>query len=502
MRRGIAILLSIIAIMETNAQNKSIDRQPVAAGKFYSAGKDALSSDLSQLFLVCKKSEEKLNVRAIITPHAGYVFSGKIAASAFSSIDKDHNYKNIFIIGSSHVMSFNGASVYNTGDYITPLGRMIVNKEIANNLKNDNDVFNYPTTAHLQEHSIEVQVPFIQYYFNCKPMIIPVIIGTNNQATLKKIAEALRPWFTSDNLFIISSDFSHYPPYKEAIAADNATAKGLVSGDPETFLEALKNNSSKNIEGLATSMCGWTSGLVLLYLSAPNKNLEYKMLDYCNSGDSEYGDKERVVGYNAIELVDKKSKSESKNEKKGSFSFNDEEKKKLFDIAKTSINSRFNNNVRSELDSKQMPEKLKMNYGAFVTLKINGNLRGCIGRFISSDPLYEVVRLSALSSAFEDPRFPPLTKEEFVKTDIEITVLGPLQKISGPEEIILGKHGIYIKKNFSSGTMLPQVAIEQGWTVEQFLGYTSRDKAGLGWDGWKNAELFVYEGVVLEENSK
>jgi len=143
-----------------------------------------------------------------------------------------------------------------------------------------------------------------------------------------------------------------------------------------------------------------------------------------------------------------------------------------------------------------------MHYGAFVTIKIGGNLRGCIGRFISSDPLYEVVKASAISSAFEDPRFPPLTKEEYAKTDIEITVLGPLQEIAGPNEIILGKHGIYIKKDFRSGTMLPQVAIEQGWTVEQFLGYTSRDKAGLGWDGWKDAELFVYEGVVLEDNSK
>jgi len=156
----------------------------------------------------------------------------------------------------------------------------------------------------------------------------------------------------------------------------------------------------------------------------------------------------------------------------------------------------------TEADITTIPDKLKMHYGAFVTLKINGNLRGCIGRFISSDPLYEVVKTSALSSAFEDPRFPPLTKEEYAKTNIEITVLGPLQKINGPDDIILGKHGIYIKKDFRTGTMLPQVAIEQGWSAEQFLGYTSRDKAGLGWDGWKDAELFIYEGVVLEENSK
>ncbi len=495
-------MLSIIFIMETNAQNKSIDRQAVAADRFYSAGKDVLTRDLEQLFRECKKSDEKLNVRAIVSPHAGYVYSGKVAASAFSSVNKEIKYKNIFIIGSSHVMAFDGASVYNTGDYITPLGKITVNREIADRLKNDNKVFDFPTTAHLQEHSLEVQIPFIQYYFPGKPDIIPVIIGTNSETTLKKIAEALRPWFTEENLFVISSDFSHYPSYKDAVAVDIATATGLASGDPETFMKTLKNNSSKHIDGLATSMCGWTSGLTLLYLSESDNSLSYKILDYSNSGDSEYGDKERVVGYNAIVLYDRDNRHDDIKDRTNSFSFNNEEKKKLFEIARRSISNRLNENKRTEPDGKSMPEKLKMNYGAFVTLKINGNLRGCIGRFISSDPLYEAVRASALSSAFEDPRFLPLTRDEYPNTDIEITVLGPLQKISGPDEIVLGKHGIYIKKDFRSGTMLPQVAIEQGWSVEQFLGYTSRDKAGLGWDGWKTAELFVYEGVVLEENGK
>jgi len=501
MRSGFVILLSILSIMEIFAQSKSVDRQPVAAGRFYSAGKEALTSDLKTLFDECKKPKAKYTIRAIVAPHAGYVFSGRITAAAFSAIDREHIYKNIFIIGSSHVMSFDGASVYNTGDYITPLGRAVVNKEIAERLINENKVFSFSTAAHIQEHSIEVQVPFIQYYFADVPSIVPIIIGTNNESTIKKIAEALKPWFTPDNLFVISSDFSHYPPYNEAIAVDNSTATGIISGDPQTFLKTLKNNSLKNIDGLATSMCGWTSGLTLLYLSGSDKNLEYKILDYCNSGDSELGDKERVVGYNAIALYDK-SKQNKEKDQSNSFSFNNEERRKLFEIAKTSISAKLNGTKMGELDAKNIPDKLRMNYGAFVTLKIKGTLRGCIGRFISSEPLYEVVRASALSSAFEDPRFPPLTKDEYAKTDIEITVLGPLQRISGPDEIILGKHGIYIKKDFRSGTMLPQVAIEQGWTVEQFLGYTSRDKAGLGWDGWKSAELYIYEGVVLEDNDK
>ncbi|MCX6325840.1 MAG: AmmeMemoRadiSam system protein B [Bacteroidia bacterium] len=483
--------------METFSQKTTTtDRQPVAAGRFYPPDKETLTNDLFQLFESCKKSPVNWDVRAIISPHAGYVFSGKIAAAAYSAISGNSVYKNIFIIGSSHVMSFDGASVYNSGDYITPMGKIVVNREIANKLIRENKVFNFPTDAHLQEHSIEVQLPFIQYYFKDKPLIVPIIIGTNNENMVKKIAEAIKPWFTSENLFIISSDFSHYPPYKEAVETDKSTALSIASGNPQTFLNTLKKNSEKHIPGLVTSMCGWTSGLTLLYLAEGNNQLEIKLIDYCNSGDSPIGGKDEVVGYNAIAVIEKNQKSEN------DFSFNEEEKIQLFAIAKNSIRSMIYDNKSIGIDEKTIPEKLKGQMGAFVTLKINGALRGCIGRFISSDPLYEVVQASAISSAFEDPRFSPLTKEEFGKTEIEITVLGPLKKISNINEIILGKHGIYIKKDFRSGTMLPQVATENGWTVEQFLGYTSRDKAGLGWDGWKDAEIFIYEGVVLEDNKK
>ena len=488
--------------METFSQNNPTDRQPVAAGRFYPADKETLIKDIAKMFENCKKSSENQNVRAIISPHAGYVFSGKIAAAAYSTIPKNSVYKNIFIIGSSHVMSFDGASVYNSGDYITPMGRIVVNKEIANKLINENKVFNFPTTAHIQEHSIEVQLPFIQYYFKDTPMIVPVIIGTDNEKSVKKIAEILRPWFTSENLFVISSDFSHYPSYKDAIETDNLTAVSISSGNPVTFLKTLKNNSTKRIPGLVTSMCGWTSGLTLLYLTEGNNQLEIKPIDYCNSGDSPYGGKDEVVGYHAMAVVEKKTASESRNEAGEDMTFTAEETSLLFTIVKSSIQSMLYDNKKTVIDESDIPLKFMAPMGAFVTLKINGVLRGCIGRFISSDPLYKVVQTSAISSAFEDPRFSPLTKEEYKKTDIEITVLGPLKKINNISEIVLGKHGIYIKKDFRSGTMLPQVATENGWTVEEFLGYTSREKAGLGWDGWKDAEIFIYEGVVLEDKQR
>jgi AmmeMemoRadiSam system protein B/AmmeMemoRadiSam system protein A len=488
--------------MESFAQNKTTDRQPFAAGRFYSGDKETLTKDMSILFENCKKSPPNLNVRAIISPHAGYVFSGEIAAAAFSSIPRNTVYKNIFIIASSHVMYFDGASVYNSGDYITPLGKLPVNKEIANKLIIENKVFQFPTDAHVQEHSIEVQLPFIQTYFTELPPIVPIIIGTDNENTIKKIAEALKPYFKPENLFVISSDFSHYPSYKDAVENDRLTAESIISGNPKTFLNTIKKNSEKNIKGLVTSMCGWTSGLTLLYLTEGNSHLEYRLIDYSNSGDSPYGNKDEVVGYNAIAVISITKSPETNHVDESEFSFSKEEKALLFKIAKNSIHSVLYNEKRYEPEAKDMPPKLMQQYGAFVTLKINGELRGCIGRFISSEPLYKVVGESAVSSAFEDPRFSPLTKEEYEKTSMEITVLGPLKRIHNINEIVLGKHGIYIKKGSSAGTMLPQVAIENNWTVEEFLGYTSRDKAGIGWDGWKDAEIYIYDGLVLEDNRK
>ncbi len=500
MRKVYVFVLLIIVTMNLYPQGKQVDRQPVASGRFYTANKEVLKNELSDLFAGCKKSAEEMETRAIISPHAGYVFSGRTAASAFSSTSRVEGYKNIFLIGSSHVMAFDGASVYNTGDFITPLGRAVVNREIGEKLKNENKVFDFPVTAHLQDHCLEVQVPFIQYYYTVTPKLVPIIIGTTNTATIKKIAEALKPYFTPDNLFVISSDFSHYPSYHDGNKTDDLTATALVSGNPDVFLETLKKNSAAAIDGLATSMCGWTSGLALLYLVQDDKDLEFRRLAYCNSGDSPYGNKDEVVGYHAIAIVQRpKSGDQGKD---SDFSFTKEEQDIMFDIARNAIRSKLYGGAEFRTDEKKVTESLRKPLGAFVTLKENGVLRGCIGRFVSSEPLYEVVRESALSSAFEDHRFPELTKGEFEKIEMEITVLGPMKKISSISEIKLGKHGIYIKKDFRAGTMLPQVPIEYGWTLEEFLGYTSRDKAGLGWDGWKNAEIFIYEGLVLEEKEK
>ncbi len=494
-------LIMIFMTMNISGQQKGHDRDPVVAGSFYPARESELKSQLDQLFKdAASMSSETLKpegrVRAIISPHAGYVFSGTVAASAVGFIPSGTKYDNIFLIGSSHRVSFPGASVYTEGNYKTPLGTVKVNTELAEQLINNSKVFSYFIAAHSSEHSLEVQIPFLQYHLGNDIRIVPIILGTQNSKVCKDIADVLRPYFTGNNLFVISSDFSHYPSFEDATEVDNATVKGLLSGDPDTFLRTLRKNSEMNIDGLATSMCGWTSGLVLLYLAEAQPGHEFKHILYRNSGHSNYGDKSGVVGYHSVALIDKDYNSNINTD----FSISHEDQRKLLEIARESIRSFLYKDKQPVIKESNLSPALLKKLGAFVTLNIDGQLRGCIGRFMPSESLYETVMLMSLEAAFNDARFSPLSQEEFEKVSIEISVLSPMRKIDDINEIILGQHGVYIKKGIRSGTFLPQVAHNRDWTVTDFLGHISRDKAGLGWTGWKDAEIYVYEAFVFGED--
>jgi len=280
-----------------------------------------------------------------------------------------------------------------------------------------------------------------------------------------------------------------------------ATAEALMTKSQSGFLKQIRKSSAQGIDGLSTCMCGWTSALTLIDMVSDNDNLEFRHLIYRNSGDSRYGDRERVVGYHAIALIYKQSitrDSEPFSEEK-QFTVSPSEQQILLGIAREAITARLNGKPPQKIDEKNLTQLLKEPLGAFVTLTINGKLRGCIGRFMPSEPLWQVVNDMALSAAFSDTRFDPVQKDELKKIKIEISVLSPLARISDIDEIVLGQHGVYIRKDYKTGTFLPQVAEGKNWSVEEFLGYISRDKAGLGWNGWKDAEIFTYEATVFEE---
>lgn len=468
-------------------------REPVFAGRFYEGNSARLKNQLNQLFDDAGKIEflgdfSRNSLQALIVPHAGYVFSGKIAASAYRFLNRDKRYKRIFILASSHRYSFNGVAVYDIGNYSSPLGEIKTDKQLATELTEKSPLFIVHPGAHEAEHSIEVQLPFLQYVLGDDFTLVPLVIGTHNPATCHEIAEILKPWFSPENLFVISTDFSHYPNYSDACETDKKTADAICSNQPEKLISTINSKENKHIDGLATSLCGWTSVLTLLYLTQGKSN-SYHEIAYQNSGDAPfYGEKKRVVGYWAIAVTENKTE----------LVIDKSEKVELLKKARNAISFLVKTDKRGKIQPPETHGILNEKAGVFVSIYIEGKLRGCIGGFAGDQTLNEMVQRLAPSSAC-DKRFEPVREDELAEMQLEISVLSTLKKIDSADEIVLGKHGIYIEQGHNSGTFLPQVATKTGWSLEEFLGHCARDKAGIGWNGWKTAEIFTYEAVIIKE---
>jgi AmmeMemoRadiSam system protein A len=251
----------------------------------------------------------------------------------------------------------------------------------------------------------------------------------------------------------------------------------------------------ESVPNLATSTCGWSSIMTMLYMAQRKEDLVVSPILYRNSGDVAIGDKNRVVGYWAIATHQVSPNPEP-------FSLNGEEKQILLEIARNTLETYTSKGELAEVNPGTLPKSLKEPAGAFVSLYMGGRLRGCIGNFSPTSPLYQVVQEMTLAAATRDHRFVPVEASELEYIHIEISVLTPLEKISSEDEFQLGKHGIYMTKDGKSGTYLPQVAEDTGWTTEEFLGHCAREKAGIGWEGWKEADLYVYEAIVFGEEKR
>jgi len=471
--------------------SKSIDRHPAVAGKFYPEDPDKLQKELTCLFATAVPKQCN-QVRAILSPHAGYIYSGEVAASAYNQIDRENHYHRIFMLASSHYNSFNKAAVYCDGDFVMPYGKEVVDTAIGKMLvENFPDIFTDSPVAHQDEHSLEVQLPFLHHVLKTTYSIVPIILGTSDPTVCNRVATVLKPYLNADNLFIISSDFSHYPEYSDARNVDAATKDGILANDPEVLLKALSENAKKHIPHLSTSLCGWTSVLTLLYMTSHNDAMEYRAIEYRNSGDIKYiGDHDRVVGYWGIALTERQTE-------KVDFQLSDAEKKTLMIIARNTLEEHCRHHLKYKVDTADLSTTLNTNCGAFVTLHKKGQLRGCIGRMIGNLPLYQMVQEMTISAASHDHRFLPVELNELSDINLEISVLSPMKKINDIAEIELGKHGIYIEEGFHTGVFLPQVATETGWSKEEFLGHCARDKACLDWDGWKRANLYIFTATVF-----
>ncbi len=509
----VSIVLAIIVMMNScNGQTREpVVRPATQANRFYEGNAQRLSQEVDSFLALHRGSADSRRVAALIVPHAGYYYSGNVAASAYMALNPKQPYKRIFLLGPSHHEWLDGASVNTEADYYaTPLGDVKVDRETGmaltttdgtdltdfDSAKDSERVFFYRAEAHDREHCLEVQLPFLQRRLGDVPPIVPIIISTNDFQKLSRMAEALKPYFTDENLFVISSDFSHYPTYEDAYEADGKTGKAIESGDVGQFIAAIEENARSGKRNLATSACGEFAIITLMLML--DSTYEVKHLMYQNSGDIGDTDHSRVVGYHSFVIMRNGNDGNGRTRTNTDFVLSENDKKMLKEIALQSIKDSLDGKSVSFRDSlMQNYPMLSKKCGAFVSLHKHGHLRGCIGHFGEDTPLYEIVAEMARAAAFEDPRFMPVSREELDDIDIEISVLTPMRRIQSLDEFELHRHGIYIRKGYRSGTFLPQVADEVNWTKEEFVGHCSQDKAGLGWNGWKDAELYVYEAIVF-----
>ncbi len=474
-------------------------RKPSVAGQFYPGDPVALSRQIADFFKNAEKEPIPGEIVALIVPHAGYVYSGQVAAHAFKLLE-GLSFETVIVISPSHVVPFRGASVYDGGAYETPLGKIPVDTSLAGAIVDATDKASLSGTGHASggarsEHSLEVELPFLQLVLG-KFKLVPIVMGDQDWATCQALAGALAQTLKGRKALIVAStDLSHFHPYDEAVRLDQVVQDDVGAFDPEELFSDLASG--------ACEACGG-GPMIAAMLAAKDLGADgSRVLKYANSGDVT-GDRSGVVGYMSAVIYDSKAKSKTERrseEKQAStdLGLSEKDKKTLMHIARTTIEQRVKGKrpPEFEVDSAVLKEKR----GAFVTIHKHGQLRGCIGYIEAIKPLYVTIQEMAEAAALNDHRFPPVAPEELPSLDLEISVLTPLKKIDDVKEIEIGKHGILLKKGYHQGVFLPQVATEQGWDRTTFLNQICF-KAGVPdpycWKA-EDAEIYVFSAEVFEE---
>lgn len=466
-------------------------KEPNVAGGFYSADPKELSNDIDNLEGSTGPVPADRQVQVVIAPHAGYPYSGPVAAYAFKAIARNH-YKTVVLIGPSHYFPFEGISVWPKGGFRTPLGVVPVDEDFAGALLKEDPQFQNLPQVFEREHSLEVQLPFLQKTYD-HIRIVPILMGDPDPRVCRNLAVALDKLIgkRDDVLILISSDMSHYYPYDVANKMDAIALEAIQEINPKKFFEACISRK--------TEMCGFVPVTTALMYAQMRSIKHVEILKHANSGDTA-GDKSRVVGYSSIIFYDNLlGQATDPVDEVGALS--PSEKKELLTIARNTMETFVKTGKAPDVATKD--PRLNEVQGAFVTIRKHGALRGCIGNIIGQEPLYETVRDMAVSAASQDPRFPPLTAAELKDVDVEVSVLSKPHRVQDASQIQLGKHGVIVSNGFRQGVFLPQVAEETGWTKEEFLSELCSQKAGLPPDAWKdpNVSLYVFTADVFAEKS-
>ena len=467
-------------------------REPAVAGAFYPSDARVLKRQIRGFLDSVDQKGIEGEVVALISPHAGYMYSGQVAAFGYKLLEGSDFHK-VIVIAPSHRAYFDGASVYNKTGYKTPLGVVPIDVDLCNRIIAQTRTVDYHAQAHSEEHSLEVQVPFLQIVLE-EFELVPIVMGSQGFDTCKTLSDAIVKAIGDEKALIIaSSDLSHFHNYDRAVSLDRIVLDDINGFDPKGLAVDLEKQKCE--------ACGGGPIITALLTAKKWGANKAKVLKYANSGDVT-GDRIRVVGYAAAAVYKNPGENRDKihRERVGvDLGLDEEEKKTLLRIARTVIECTAKHQEIPKFDI--MSNILSEKRGAFVTLHKQGALRGCIGNIHGNRPLNITIEEMAAAAAFEDPRFTPVTEKELQNIDIEVSALTPLRKIDRVEEIEVGKHGIYIKKGYHSGLLLPQVATEQGWNRTTFLEQTCH-KAGLTRNAWKDkdASIYVFSADIFSED--
>jgi AmmeMemoRadiSam system protein B/AmmeMemoRadiSam system protein A len=471
-------------------------KKPDVAGSFYPSEPEELSRRIDTFLSLANPQIPQGDILVIVVPHAGYEYSGQVAAFGYKLI-KNKPYKTVVIISSSHYHQFRGISVYPKGIFQTPLGNVAIDEAFIRKMINSLKEIKLSRGFFKREHPIEVQIPFLQKSLS-DFKIVPISIGQVNMQDCQNLAAALSSAIgeRQDVLIVVSTDMYHGYDFQEAEIVDRLTLSYIEKMDPRFVYEKIIDNKIQ--------LCGGFSLVTAMFLA---KRLGYdklNVLKYTNSAEVTARKIKGLwtVGYSSAVISRSESVDRIRSNPEGGPGdmLNKEQKGRLLKLARSSIEHYLKHNNRLEVS--ESDPQLTSRAGAFVTLHKHGQLRGCIGNLIGQKPLYLTIRDMAVEAAVGDPRFPPLSLSELNDVDIEISVLSPMKKIRDPDNIIMETHGVLVRKGFRSGVFLPQVATETGWSKEEFLSHLCSRKAGLSPSAWKDkdTEVYIFTASVFSEH--
>ena len=464
-------------------------KEPNVAGAFYPADKEELIKLIQKYLNEAGAVNAVPEATVLIVPHAGYVYSGPVGAYGFKAVS-NASFDTVIILAASHYFPYSGVAVYKEGAFKTPLGDLTIDSQLAAELLKFNPSLIFDETRYFeQEHSIEVELPFLQVSLKKGFKILPVLMGqVSYQQCLDLAGYIFQATRNKNVLILVSTDLSHYRTYEEAIGFDKKTIQFIKNFDGQGLWDA--------VEPTGWNVCGVRPVLVGMNVAKLSNAAKIDVLKYANSGDTA-GDRGRVVGYASI-VFSKGGKEEEKGRPDAMLT--KEDKKRLLEIARSTVEAVVNGEKIPQFNEKSPGLHLKN--GAFVTLTNKGSLRGCIGAFASRDALYKTIIEMATAACSQDYRFSPVSSQELADIEIEISVLSEPKPIDDWRKIKLGVDGVIVRKGFSSGVFLPQVATETGWGLDRFLGELCSQKAGLPRDCYKDPEtkILTFQADIFNEN--